>query len=143
MINIELLEGMAFEVTPPSGRKLVLDTYPDEENPNTLGPTPMEMLQASAAVCTAMDVISILRKMKQPVESYRLEVESERAPEGQWPRPFTAIMVRHYIVGQDLDPALVEKAIKLSDEKYCSVMATLRSGPSISQEWKIENPVAV
>lgn len=103
----------------------------------------MEMLQASAAVCTAMDVISILRKMKQPVDSYRLEVESERAPEGQWPRPFTAIKVQHYIVGKDLDPALVEKAIKLSDEKYCSVMATLRSGPSISQEWKIENPLAV
>jgi putative redox protein len=76
-----------------------------------------------------MDVVSILQKMRQPIESYRLEVSWERGEDGVFPRPVTKIKITHHLVGKDLVEAKVAKAVQLSDEKYCSVMATLRTPP--------------
>ncbi|HXH60939.1 MAG TPA: OsmC family protein [Fimbriimonadaceae bacterium] len=129
-IDLTWKGNMAFESSTPSGAKFVIDTYVDQGGDES-GPTPVETLVSALGACTAMDVVSILKKMRQPVESYRVEVTWERGPKGVWPRPVTKVEVRHIVSGEGLDPAAVEKAVRLSDEKYCSVSATLRSGPEI------------
>lgn len=129
--------GMAFEADPPSTNKFTMDAYP-EVGGKGLGPTPLEALIASAAACSAMDVISILQKKKQEVTAYRIEVETERGPEGVYPRPITTMKIRHVVSGNGLDSTAVARAVELSDTKYCSVVSTLRAAPSVVSESVIE-----
>ena len=136
MVQVDWKGGMAFEARAESGLGFSMDAYP-EDGLGT-GVTPMEALLGSLAACGAMDVISILEKKRQVVTSYRIEVEGERVPPGTWPRPYVSITVRHILTGVDLDAAAVERSVQLSDEKYCSVLATLRTGPKIVSEWRID-----
>ncbi len=138
MVQVEWKGNLTFEANPPSGNKLVLDAHP-ESGGNNLGPTPLEALLASIAACSAMDVLSILQKKRQDVHSYRIEVEGDRNPPGEWPRPYKAIRIRHLVRGENLDPVAVARAVELSDSKYCSVIATLRESPEIVSEWVIES----
>ncbi len=134
-ITVQLVGNMAFEAHTPSGSKFVLDAYP-ESGGEGHGPTPVEALLSSAAACSGMDVISILRKKRQQVTGYRIVVETERSvPEGQYPRPFSKIVIRHELEGDNLDAAAVARAVELSDEKYCTVVATLRAAPEVVSEW--------
>src|SRR4051812_2693202 len=103
-----------------------MDSHPDFGGENR-GPSPVEALLSSIAACSAIDVLAILRKKQQKVTAYRIEVEGERPPEGQYPRPFTSIVIRHVVTGVDIDPHAVERAVELSDTKYCGVIATLRN----------------
>lgn len=128
--------GMAFAADPPSGNRFVMDSIP-EAGGSDQGPSPVEALVASAAACMAMDVISILQKKKQRVDSYRLEAEWDRGPEGVFPRPVTAIRIRHFIKGE-VEEAALKRSVELSDEKYCTVVATLRSVPVVTSDWQIE-----
>lgn len=128
---------MAFEAVAPTGLSFVMDASP-ESGGHGLGPTPVEALVATAAACSAMDVISILEKKRQRVEAYRIEVDSERAPEGEMPRPVTKIVVRHIVSGPEVDPIAVARAVELSDTKYCTVISTLRTGPKVVSEWAVE-----
>jgi putative redox protein len=90
-----------------------------------LGVRPMEALLAALGTCTAFDVVSILAKRQTPVESYRIELEGERAEEP--PRRYTRIWVRHLVSGEGITPESLERAVSLSHEKYCSVVATLNA----------------
>lgn len=128
---------MAFEATPPSGVKFTMDAYP-ESGGQGLGPAPFEVFVCSLAACSAMDVISILKKKKQTVTAYRVEVDGERGPEGVYPRPYLNMTVKHILSGENLDPEAVKRAVELSDTKYCSVIATLRQSPTIVSEFEIE-----
>lgn len=130
---------MRFEATPVSGKKFIMDAYPEHEGDEQMGPTPLEAFLSSIAACTAMDVISILKKKRQVVHSYRIEVEGVRGPEGVYPRPFVSLTVRHIISGENIDPSALQRAVELSDEKYCTVAATLRQKPELKSEWVIEN----
>lgn len=114
-----------------------MDASP-EVGGKSLGPSPVEALLASIAACSGMDVISILLKKRQKVSAYRIEIEGKRNPPGAWPRPFLSITVRHIVSGEELDPAAVQRAVELSDATYCTVIATIRSAPPISSEWRIE-----
>lgn len=89
------------------------------------GVRPMEALLAALGTCTAFDVVSILAKRRTPVESYRIELEGERAEEH--PRRYTRIRVRHVVSGEGITQASLERAVSLSHEKYCSVAGTLNS----------------
>lgn len=138
MVTVNWKGGMAFEADPPSGNKFVMDAYPEVGGQN-LGPTPVEAMLASLAACSAMDVVSILRKKQQNVTGYRIEIEGDRgAPEGQFPRPFSALRVRHILTGVNLDEAAVARAVSLSDEKYCTVIATLRANVDVTSAYSIE-----
>ncbi|RYG43071.1 OsmC family peroxiredoxin [bacterium] len=139
MIHIEWKGGMAFEGKGPSGVAFTMDGIP-EVGGKDLGPTPVEALAAALAACSGIDVLSILEKKRQIVTGYRMEVEYDRDPiESGWPRPLKSIRLRHFLSGDNLDPASVERAIELSDEKYCTVAATLRNGAPIETKWTIEN----
>jgi putative redox protein len=97
----------------------------------------MEAFIASGAACSAMDVLQILEKKRQKVTSYRIEVEGEQSAEGGYPHPYTSLTFRHIVEGENLDRNAVEQAIRLSDEKYCTVIATLRAAPKVSSVFEV------
>lgn len=136
MINIEWKGRRVFEATPPTGNKFVMDAYPESGGQN-LGPTPLEAFIAAGAACSAMDVIQILEKKRQRIASYRIEIDGERAPEGKYPRPYTSFRINHIVEGEEIDEAAVAQAVQLSDEKYCTVIATLRAAPNVESSYEI------
>lgn len=142
MIKLDWKGKMAFEASMPDGTGFRMDTNPDSGGESS-GASPVEALLASIAACTAMDVVAILRKMRHEPTSYRIEIEHERTPAGEFPRPITAVTLRHVLEGEGLDPEAVARAIELSDTKYCSVMATLRFGPKVASEFRIDSPKAL
>jgi putative redox protein len=136
MVSVEWKGKMSFQATAKSGQNFLMDAYP-ESGGDGQGPTPLETLLSALAGCTGIDIISILAKKRQEVTSYRIEVSAERAPEGIWPRPFISIHLKHILTGVNLDGGAVEAAIKLSDEKYCSVLATFRENPDVTSSWEL------
>jgi putative redox protein len=123
-------DGLRFRAVPDSGNAFVLDSGPGAQ-----APSPPEALIASLGACTGMDVIAILRKQRQAVTGYELELIGERREEH--PRSFTAIEVVHRIRGNNLNPAFVAEAIRLSETKYCSVHATLAPGVVLTSRYEI------
>ena len=124
-------EGLLFEGVTSHG-KVDLASSSDEIGE---GPTPMEQLAVSLAGCTGMDVVSILVKMRQPLEAFRVEVRGEKAEEH--PKRFTSLEVVYHLKGA-LDEEKVRRAIELSETKYCSVEATLRAALPVSSRYVIE-----
>ena len=120
-----------FIVTTPSGHEITLDT----DHVRNSAPTPMELLLAALGSCTAVDVVSILRKKRQEVTDYRVEVSGERRDEH--PRSFKRMEVHHIVTGRSISEQSVAQAIQLSEEKYCSVAATLRPTVAIVSSYKI------
>jgi putative redox protein len=117
--------------TSPSGHAITVDTKGDRHS----APTPMELLLIAVGGCTAVDVISILEKKRQIVTDYKIEVTAERRDEH--PRSFSKILVHHIVYGRDVSAQAVERAIQLSDEKYCSVAATVRPTAEIITSFEI------
>ncbi len=121
-VEARLIRGMRFDVGSGSGHTITLDAAEHGGGENA-GPRPMEMLLVGLAGCTAMDVISILRKKRQPVAAYEVHVEGVRAEEN--PMVFTDITVEHVVTGHDIQPEAVARAIELSEGKYCGAGAML------------------
>jgi putative redox protein len=95
----------------------------------------MELLLLALGGCTGVDVISILKKKRQHVTDYRIEVSGERRDE--YPRKFTRLYVKHIVCGHGVTEQAVAQAIELSETKYCSVAATLRGGVEIVTSYEI------
>jgi len=87
------------------------------------GPRPMELIAMGLGGCTAMDVISILQKKKQPVMDFQVRVHADRA--GEHPKVFTQAVIEYLVTGRSVDEAAVMRAIGLSAEKYCPAQAML------------------
>jgi putative redox protein len=121
---------------PPSGHAQIMDTKGDRH----AAPTPMEMLLVSVAACTAVDVISILKKKRQDVTDYNVEITGSRAEEH--PRKYIAFHVHHIVQGRSVSAEAVESAIELSDTKYCSVAATVRPTAEITTTYEIVEAAA-
>lgn len=119
----------------PSGHAQVLDTKHERAS----AATPMELLLIALGSCTAVDVVSILRKKRAEVTDYRVEVRGERRDEH--PRSYTRMEVRHILRGRNLSEKAVAQAIELSEIKYCSVAATLRPAAEIVSSYEIINEV--
>jgi putative redox protein len=132
--TITLVDGMQFAAETASGHAFVIDGAPDAGGRNT-GPRPMELLAVSVAACTAMDVISVLRKMQQKVTGLKVRVSGERAEEH--PKRFISLHVEYTIIGYSVVEERVARAIELSDTKYCSVMSSLRPGTPITTSFTV------
>lgn len=104
------------------------------------GVSPMEMILMGLAGCAGGDVIDILRKKRQAVSGFEVQVIGQRAAEH--PRKYTEIELVYIITGQQVDPAAVERAIELSETKYCSVSATLRGVATIKSRYEIREAEA-
>jgi putative redox protein len=124
-------EGLLLEGVTAHGR---VDLASGLDEPGQ-GATPMELLAVALAGCTGMDVVSILQKMRQPLEALRIEVHGEKADEH--PKRFVSLEVVYHLSGP-LDEKKVQRAIELSETKYCSVEATLRPAVSISSSYVLE-----
>ena len=135
-LTLQDVEGMAFEIGFATGHRITVDGA-EQFGGQNLGARPMHLLLASLGACTGMDIISILRKMRQPVEAYRVEVEGEQAEEH--PRVYTSITIKHIVTG-DVDEERLAHAIELSNTKYCSAMAMLGVIAKIKTEHEIRKP---
>lgn len=137
--RIKLVEGMTFVAESGSGHAVVVDSSP-EVGGRDLGPRPMELVLMGTGACSAIDVVHILRKARQRVTGCTVELEAERA--GTDPKVFTHIHFRFVVAGAGLAPAQVERAVKLSKEKYCSATAMVARTARITTEFVIEEPDA-
>jgi putative redox protein len=128
--------GERFAATTPSGNSLLLDSDRDS---NT-GPGPMELLLAALGACSATDVVMILAKKRQKLESLEVSVSGERAANP--PRVWTTLEVVFRVRGRNESGGVIEEkavadAIRLSEEKYCSVAAILRKTATLTVRYEI------
>ena len=132
--RIQLVEGMTFVAESGTGHAMVVDGAPDIGG-RDLGPRPMELVLMGTGACSAIDVVHILRKARQGVTGCTVELEAERAETD--PKVFTRIRFRFVVTGQNLSPAQVERAVKLSKEKYCSATAMLAKTAEVTTEFEL------
>jgi len=119
-----------FIATTGSGHHLIID----DPTGNT-GPKPIELVAVALAGCTAFDVINILRKKRQQVIGYEVKVEAEQTPDP--PQVFTQVRIHHIITGVDVSAQAAEDAIRLSEEKYCSVGAMVKLSAELHTTFEI------
>jgi putative redox protein len=120
-----------FVAITPSGHAQTIET----QHERSAAATPMELLLLALGSCTAVDVISILRKKRERVTAYHVEVRGARRAEH--PRKYTRFDVRHVVSGRGVSEKAVAQAIELSETKYCSVAATLSPGAEIVSSFEI------
>ncbi|MGB6054654.1 MAG: OsmC family protein [Burkholderiaceae bacterium] len=131
--------GMTFLAETGSGHILAMDGAVEGGGRN-LAPRPMEVVLAGTGGCTAYDVVLILRKSRQDVRGCDVKLTSERA--NQEPKVFTKIHFHFTVRGRDLKPNLVERAIKLSHDKYCSASIMLEKTATITHSFEIVDDLA-
>jgi len=126
--------GMSFVAETGSGHAVVMDGAPEGGGRN-LAPRPMEMVLLGTGGCTAYDVVLILRKSGQDIRGCDVQVQSERTETD--PKVFTRIHFRFVVRGRGLKANLVERAIRLSHDKYCSASIMLGKTAELTHDWEI------
>ncbi|HQQ03145.1 MAG TPA: OsmC family protein [Bacteroidales bacterium] len=134
-VSLNWLEDMTFEANV-NGHQIVMDAL-ESAGGHDRGPRPKPLVLAALAGCTAMDVISILNKMHVSPQNFRIEVEAEVTQEH--PKVYHTIKLIYIFKGQNLPIDKLQKAIDLSQERYCGVSAMLRKAANISYEMRIED----
>lgn len=133
--RIAWVDNALFVGESGSGHSVTMDGSPDVGG-RDLGVRPMEMVLIGMGGCTAIDVVSMLRKQRQDVRDVVVELAAERAEEH--PKVFTQVKVIYRVRGKGLNRALVERAVSLSDEKYCSATAMVRKSAEVTHEIVLE-----
>ena len=133
-VKLEWLRSRMFVGTDHLGHSLAIG-YLMEDEPKAHGINPSDMLLLAAASCSAYDVVQILEKGKQPLENLKIDVSAEQSQEK--PFPYLSLHFKYRIWG-DIPPEKVQRAMDLSEDKYCSVLATLKPGLSFTSEFVIE-----
>jgi putative redox protein len=132
-IEAEWKGGGAFIGSNPSGGTVQMGKL--NEIP---GISPMELILVGLAGCTGVDVVDILLKKRQPLQALKVKVRGKKAED--FPKIYTEIEVTYLVWGEGIDPTSVERAIQLSEEKYCSVSAMLRQSAQIRTSYQILDP---
>ncbi len=134
-VKLEWLRSRMFIGTDHLGNSTAIG-YLREDDPEGQGINPSDMLLLAAASCSAYDVVQILEKGKEPLEDLKVDVSAEQSQEP----PYQYISLHFsYRVSGDVDPAKVERAMKLSEEKYCSVLATLKPGLTFTSDFTVDS----
>jgi putative redox protein len=128
---VKLVGDDLFEGCTPSGHVVVIDTDRERNSASS----PMELLLLALGSCTGVDVVSILKKKRQEVTEYRVEVSGDRRDEH--PRAYKRMEVHHVVTGRNISRQALAQAIELSEQKYCSVAATLRPTVEIVSSYEI------
>ena len=132
--RIKWKDGVSFIAESGSGHTILMDGPPEVGGRN-LGPRPMEMLLMGTGGCAAVDVVLILKKARQDISDCVVEIEAERAPEE--PKVFTRIHFHFILTGKSLSFSHVERAIRLSAEKYCSASIMLGKTAVLTHDFEI------
>ena len=130
--KVKWVENMTFIGRSESGHNLVFDAADEDK----AAPSPMETVLMSAGCCSSVDVVSILQKARQQVTGCEVELSSERAESA--PRVFTKIHLHFVVTGHDIAEKQVERAVRLSADKYCSVALMLAKGVEITHDFSIQ-----
>ncbi|MBV72206.1 MAG: peroxiredoxin [Myxococcales bacterium] len=131
-VEIKQIEGVTWMVSGSSGHGYVIDGSPAIGGRN-LGPRPMELVLGGLGGCTAMDIISTLKKQRQQVSDCRISLSGTRAE--TVPKVFTHIHLHYHIHGRGLKESAVKRAVDLSMETYCSVSKMLQASVEITYEY--------
>ena len=132
--RVKWVENVCFVGESESGHALVMDGAPEAGGRN-LGMRPMELLLIGMGGCTAFDVVTILKKSRQPITDCVAEITAKRAE--TVPKVFTTIHVHFIVTGRGLAHAQVERAVKLSAEKYCSASLMLGKAAEVTHDFEI------
>ena len=132
--RVKWVEQASFLGETESNHAVLMDGPPTAGGRN-LGPRPMEMLLLGAGGCTCFDVVSILKKSRQAISDCYVELDAERAETD--PKVFTKIHLHFVVTGKDIKPDAVEKAIKLSAEKYCSATIMLGQNAAVTHDFEV------
>ena len=132
--TVKWVDNLTMVAETASGHAVVMDGPPDIGGRN-LGPRPMELVLVGLGGCTTVDVIMILEKARQQVTGCRVEVSAERAE--TVPKVYTKIHVHYVVSGRNLDAKKVERAVRLSAEKYCSVSKMLERAAEVTHDFEI------
>lgn len=127
-------EPCHFEARNETGNVVHIDTTPEKGGTGT-GPSPMQLVAMGLGGCSGMDVVTILTKQRQQIESMSIRVDAERATD-QVPAVFTEIHL-HYAMGGNLEAEKVRRAIELSMEKYCSVSKMIEKTARITYSFSV------
>ena len=122
--------GRQFVATSGTGHHLLID-----DAAGNSGAKPIELVAVALAGCTAFDVVGILRKKRQQISGYEVKVEADQASTP--PQVFTSVRIHHVITGTDISEQAVEDAIRLSEEKYCSVGAMVQKSATFHTTFEI------
>ena len=128
--TIRWIKGKQFIGTDSTNHSVVLST-PDEG----IGMKPSELLLVALGSCTAVDVVEILRKKRKPVSSLEIKLSADQDDEPPW--TFRDITIKFIIAGENISSEDVQKAIELSEEKYCSVASTIKGRTTITTDFEI------
>jgi putative redox protein len=132
--NITWVEDMQFVAQGETGHAIVMDAS-EEVGGHDTGARPMEVLLMGVLGCTAMDVISILKKKRQPITGLKIFAAGDRNAEH--PKYYTKIHLE-YVASGDVDLAALERSAQLSEDKYCSAIATVRGKAEITRSCRVE-----
>lgn len=132
--RVKWVEDVCFMGETESGHAVIMDASPDVGGRN-LGMRPMEMLLVGMGGCSSIDVVTILKKSRQPITDCVAEISAERADD--IPKVFTKIHVHFVVTGKGLNPSQVERAVNLSAEKYCSASIMLGKAAQMSHDFEI------
>lgn len=132
--KVQWIENAQFVGETGSGHCVVIDG-PEDIGGRNLGPRPMELMLLSVGSCSAVDIVHILKKARQPVSGCVVEVSGERAQTD--PKVFTKIHLHFVVSGRGLGSNHVERAVKLSAEKYCSASIMLGKAAELSHDFEI------
>ncbi len=134
-VDVKWIDGVSFVAESESGHAVVMDGAPANGGRN-IGMRPMEMLLVGMGGCTSFDVVAILKKSRQKVTDCVAQITAERSDE--IPKVFTKIHVHFVVTGQDLNEKQVDRAVKLSAEKYCSASIMLGKACEITHDYSVE-----
>ncbi len=134
--RIKWVENVCFMGESETGHAVILDGAPENGGRN-MGMRPMEMLLLGMGACTSFDVVTILKKARQAITDCVAEIDATRADEV--PKVFTKIHVHFVVTGKNLNPVQVERAVKLSAEKYCSASIMLSKSVAITHDFEIKD----
>ena len=133
-VRAMLQEGMCFDVETGSGHHILLDAA-EHNGGQDKGPRPMEMLLVALATCSGMDILAILRKKRQDITAYEVRVLGERTEDH--PKIFVEIAVEHIFTGHAIRPEAVQRAIELTEERYCGASAMLGKTAKLTHTFRI------
>jgi putative redox protein len=138
-VIIKQIKGCSFIGKADSNHWVAIDT-PKETCGSDAASTPMELVLLALGGCSGADVVSILDKKKIPLKGFEINLIAERAE--SYPMVFININLEYVFYGQNIDPRHVERAIALSQEKYCSVSAMLKPSVAITSSYKIIDEIS-
>ncbi len=135
VVKVKWIDGMRFVATDSIGHSIVMDASKHVGGEGS-GFSPLELLLAALGGCTGIDIVDIMRKQRENVEDLEIVVSGKRAKEP--PRVYTRIHVNYRIKGKDIKEKKVQRAIELSEDKYCSVRAMLHAKTDMTSNYVME-----